>query len=237
MSFANILIKGTKIGATSDENGLFKLKNVPLGNQILLVSKIGMIEKEINLEVKKGENILDIELSIFNENLDQVVISGTRTAKKIIDSPIIVDIINIQKLENLQACYIAEGLNFQSGLRVETDCQTCNYTQLRINGLDGGYSQILINGRATFSPLAGLYGLEQIPSNMIDRIEIVKGGGSSIYGSSAIGGTVNIITKNPSKNSYQFGYNLSAINTESNDMNFQANSSVVSEKMNSGIVF
>ena len=110
-----------------------------------------MIEKEINLEVKKGENILDIELSIFNENLDQVVISGTRTAKNN-RLPIIVDIINIQKLENLQACYIAEGLNFQSGLRVETDCQTCNYTQLRINGLDGGYSQILINGRAIFSP-------------------------------------------------------------------------------------
>ena len=195
-----------------------------------------MKEKEIILEVKKGENILDVELSIFNQNLDQVVISGTRTVK-ILDSPIIVDIINSQKLENLQACYLAEGLNFQSGLRIETDCQTCNYTQLRINGLDGGYSQILINGRSIFSPLAGLYGLEQIPSNMIERIEIVKGGGSSLYGSSAIAGTVNIITKNPSKNSYQFGYNISAINIESNDMNFQANSSVVSENMNSGITF
>ncbi|MEC8537859.1 MAG: TonB-dependent receptor [Bacteroidota bacterium] len=237
ISFANIVIKGTKIGSTSDENGLFKLKNVPLGNQTLLVSKVGMKEKEIILEVKKGENILDVELSIFNQNLDQVVISGTRTVKKILDSPIIVDIINSQKLENLQACYLAEGLNFQSGLRIETDCQTCNYTQLRINGLDGGYSQILINGRSIFSPLAGLYGLEQIPSNMIERIEIVKGGGSSLYGSSAIAGTVNIITKNPSKNSYQFGYNISAINIESNDMNFQANSSVVSENMNSGITF
>ena len=97
ISFANIVIKGTKIGSTSDENGLFKLKNVPLGNQTLLVSKVGMKEKEIILEVKKGENILDVELSIFNQNLDQVVISGTRTVKKILDSPIIVDIINSQK--------------------------------------------------------------------------------------------------------------------------------------------
>ena len=76
---------------------------------------------------------------------------------------------------------------------VETDCQTCNYTQLRMNGLAGGYSQILINGRPIFSPLTGLYGLEQLPVNMIERIEVIRGGGSSLYGSSAIGGTINVL--------------------------------------------
>ncbi|MDB0613506.1 TonB-dependent receptor plug domain-containing protein [Tenacibaculum maritimum] len=68
-----------------------------------------------------------------------------------------------------------------------------------MNGLSGGYSQILINGRPIFSPLTGLYGLEQIPTNMIDRIEVVRGGGSALYGSSAIGGTVNVITNIPKK--------------------------------------
>ena len=106
------------------------------------------------------------------------------------------------QLQNVQACNLAEGLSFQSGLRVETNCQTCSYTQLRMNGLPGGYSQILINGRPVFSPLAGLYGMEQIPTNMIDRIEIVRGGGSSLYGSSAVGGVVNVITKLPKKNDY-----------------------------------
>ena len=95
---------------------------------------------------------------------------------------------------------LSEGLKFQAGLRVETDCQTCNYTQLRMNGLSGGYSQILVNGRPIFSPLTGLYGMEQLPVNLIDRIEIIRGGGSSLYGSSAIGGTVNVITKMPKKN-------------------------------------
>ena len=71
-----------------------------------------------------------------------------------------------------------------------------------MNGLAGGYSQILINGRPIFSPLTGLYGMEQIPANMIDRIEVVRGVGSSLYGSSAVGGTVNVITKVPRNNSY-----------------------------------
>ena len=80
-----------------------------------------------------------------------------------------------------------------------------------MNGLAGGYSQILINGRPIFSPLTGLYGLEQIPTNMIDRIEVVRGGGSALYGSSAIGGTVNVITKIPKKNNYSIGVHLSKI--------------------------
>ena len=120
-----------------------------------------------------------------------------------------------KKIEKVQACNISEVLSFQSGLRVETDCQTCNYTQLRINGLSGGYSQILINGKAIFSPLAGMYAMEQIPSNMIERIEVIKGGGSSLYGSSAIGGVVNLITKLPKTNSFDFGYSFRRINETS----------------------
>ena len=122
--------------------------------------------------------------------------------KRKTDSPVIVDIISSKKLQNIQACNLADGLSFSSGMRVENDCQTCNYTQLRMNGLSGSYSQILINGRPIISPLTGLYGLEQIPSNMISRIEVVKGGGSSLYGSSAIGGVVNVITNTPQFNQF-----------------------------------
>ena len=104
--------------------------------------------------------------------------TGTKTFKRQTKSAVIVNVIDSKTLDNVQACNLSEGLRFQSGLRVETDCQTCNYTQLRMNGLAGGYSQILINGRPIFSPLTGLYGLEQIPVNMIDNIEIIRGGGS-----------------------------------------------------------
>ena len=122
-------------------------------------------------------------------------------------------------------------------MRVETDCQTCNYTQLRINGLAGGYSQILINGKAIFSPLTGLYGMEQIPSNMIDRIEVIKGGGSSLYGSSAIGGVVNLITKLPTSNNFNFGYTFRRINDSSNDKLIFGNGTVLSENRKSGATF
>ena len=131
--------------------------------------------------------------------LDAVVVTGTKTYKRQTNSNIIVNVLNSENLEMVQACNLSEGLKFQPGLRVETDCQTCNYTQLRMNGLSGGYSQILINGRPVFSPLTGLYGMEQLPVNMIDRVEVIRGGGSSLYGSSAIGGTVNVITKIPKK--------------------------------------
>ena len=136
-------------------------------------------------------------------NLQDIVVTGTKTPKKKINSPIMISIINSETISNVQACNLSETLSFQTGLRIETDCQTCNYTQLRINGMNGGFSQILINGRPTFSPLMGLYALEQFPSNMIEKIEVMKGAGSTLYGSSAIGGTVNIITKIPKRNSSQ----------------------------------
>ena len=98
-----------------------------------------------------------------------------------------------------------------------------------MNGLAGGYSQILINGRPIFSPLTGLYGLEQIPVNMIDNIEIIRGGGSSLYGSSAIGGTVNVITKIPKVNSFSINSSYQNINGVASDYMFNANSTLISK--------
>ena len=141
---------------------------------------IGMLTKKIHVYVSEGVNTIDISVDPTSYDIDQVVVTGTKTFKRKTESPVIVNVIDSRQLESVQACNLAEGLNFQPGIRIETDCQTCNYTQLRMNGLAGGYSQILINGRPIFSPLTGLYGMEQIPVNMIDRIEIVRGGGSSL---------------------------------------------------------
>ena len=88
------------------------------------------------------------------------------------------------------AVNLAQGLNFQPGVRVETNCQNCGFQQVRINGLDGPYTQILIDSRPIFSALSGVYGLEQIPANMIERVEVMRGGGSALFGSSAIAGTI-----------------------------------------------
>ena len=235
--FANIIIKDSEVGVSSNKDGFYRFEKLKKGYHQIIISSLGMIKKKLDIDIKVGLNVIDIDLNTSVYNLDQVVVTGTKTFKRRTQSPVIVNVIDSRQLENVQACSLAEGLKFQPGLRVETDCQTCNYTQLRMNGLTGGYSQILINGRAIFSPLTGLYGMEQIPTNMIDRIEVVRGGGSSLYGSSAIGGIVNVITKIPTSNNYSLGYDFSIINGDTQDKVIYGNATVISDNKNSGATF
>ena len=232
--FANIILDDNNKGVAANNDGVFVIENVKKGSHYIVVSAIGMVRKKVHIDIVEGVNTINIELKSSAYNLNQVVVTGTKTFKRRTESPVIVNVIDNKQLQSVQACNLSEGLNFQPGIRVETDCQTCNYTQLRMNGLAGGYSQILINGRSIFSPLTGLYGMEQIPVNMIDRIEIVRGGGSSLYGSSAIGGIVNVITKTPNENNFSFGYYYSKINKKADDKVLHANATVVSESKNTG---
>lgn len=235
--YANVLIKNTTIGTTTNEKGTYTLKSEP-GKVTVVVQNIGYETLEKIITVKEsGKNVLDFDIKEITFGLNQVVVTGTKTFKRQTETPVIVNIMDGKTLNNLQVCNLSEGLKFQPGLRVETDCQTCNYTQLRMNGLQGGYSQILINGRPIFSPLMGLYGMEQLPVNMIEKIEVVRGGGSSLYGSSAIGGTVNVITKLPKKNGYEINTFYQNIDDQTNDFNFNANATLVNEAENAGITF
>lgn len=235
--FANILISDSNKGASADAYGEFSLK-LPEGPVRLIVQAIGFKKKEIGFHTENYLNSeLDIELMRKNEMLDQVVVTGTRTAKRQTNSPVIVNLINQKTLDQVVATDLSEGLRFQPGLRVEKDCQTCNYTQIRMNGLQGGYSQVLINGRPIFSPLTGLYGLEQIPPNMIERIEVVRGGISALYGSSAIGGTVNVITSTPKQNGYNIKYTYESTRGVAHQNIITGNATVVSENYNSGASF
>ncbi|MCH3883895.1 TonB-dependent receptor [Tenacibaculum aquimarinum] len=236
LPFANIVIKGSINGTTADENGLYELKTKK-NKVVLIVSSVGFLSQRKTITLNNNEvKTVNFTLKETAEILDQITVTGTRTDKRRTKSPVIVNIINSQTLADVQACNLSEGLKFQTGLRVETDCQTCNYTQLRMNGLAGEYSQILINGRPIFSPLTGLYGLEQIPANMIDRIEVVRGGGSALYGSSAIGGTVNVITKIPKRNDFSVGYTYQNIKGTSDHI-FTGNATVVNDDRNAGISF
>jgi outer membrane receptor for ferrienterochelin and colicins len=133
------------------------------------------------------------------------VVSADRNAKSRRETPTIVNAINAKLFERTQNVTLSEGLNFAPGLRMENNCQNCGFTQVRMNGLEGPYSQILINSRPVFSGLAGVYGLELIPANMIERVEVIRGGGSAMYGSNAIAGTINLITKDPVSNSFSAG--------------------------------
>lgn len=237
--FVSIQIDELSVGTSSDAHGHYHLSDIPYGNYTLTASMVGYEKVSQAITLSKQHKTLDVDFEL-NETLnflDQVVVTGTKTFKRQTNSPVIVNVMNSEALNDVQACSLSDGLKFQPGLRVETDCQTCNYTQLRMNGLAGGYSQILVNGRPIFSPLTGLYGLEQLPVNMIDRIEVVRGGGSSLYGSSAIGGTVNVITKVPKEDSYQLNYTYQNINSQSSDHMIGGNATLVSDNKNTGVSF
>ncbi|MGB0805466.1 MAG: TonB-dependent receptor [Salibacteraceae bacterium] len=239
LAFATVQILNTDLHTTTNVNGIFKFENLPNNKYTLKVSIVGFENKEITQIISEHKNqiVLQIEMTESQIMLDQMVVTGTKTFKRKTESAVIVNVIDSKTLEAVEACNLSEGLKFQPGLRVETDCQTCNYTQLRMNGLGGGYSQILINGRPIFSPLTGLYGLEQIPANMVDKIEIVRGGGSALYGSSAIGGTVNVLTKIPNESGFSIGNTYQNINGGANDNIFTGNATVLTHKKNAGASF
>ena len=239
LSYVTIKINEGQNGAISSSTGYFEIDNIEYGTYSLTATILGFTTKTKSVTLTKDQpsTTINFELAESQILLDNIVVTGTKTFKRQTESAVIVNIIDSKTLEGVQACNLSEGLKFQPGLRVETDCQTCNYTQLRMNGLAGGYSQILINGRPIFSPLTGLYGLEQIPANMIERIEIVRGGGSALYGSSAIGGTVNVITKIPSESNFDIGFTHQNINGGATDNIFSGNGTVLTHKKNAGATF
>jgi len=225
-------------GTLSEQDGTFRLVDVPYGSYEVTASYLGFEPKTSLVTINENQREVQLQLNVYESTfLNEVVVTGTKTFKRRTNSPVIVNVIDSKVLDNVQACNLFEGLKFQPGLRVQTDCQTCNYTQLRMNGLAGGYSQILINGRPIFSPLTGLYGLEQIPTNMIERIEVVRGGGSTLYGSSAIGGTVNVISKVPKTNSFELNSLYQSVGGRAGDIVLSGNASLVSDNEKSGVSF
>lgn len=223
--YAQIYLTAQEKGILCNGYGEFHFTS-PLDSVNIKISATGY--QYLDTTIVASEQI-KITLKALNKELNQLVVTGTRTNKRQTESAVIVNVIDQKTMEAVGSCVISEALNFQPGLRVETDCQTCNYTQLRMNGLSGSYSQILINGRPIFSPLVGLYGLEQIPTSMLEKIEIVRGGGSALYGSNAIGGTVNLITKVPKNNSFEMNHTYSLINLQSPDLNSRVNATLISK--------
>lgn len=214
LSFATVQIKGTTIGTTTDETGHFQLINVPEGTHVIKADYLGYKPQEIEITIKKGETKeVDFELQKDALGLDEVVVTGNRNETNRKESPVIVNTITPKEFAKTQSVTLSEGLNFSPGLRMENNCQNCGFSQVRMNGMEGPYSQILINSRPIFSGLAGVYGLELIPANMIERVEIIRGGGSALYGSNAIAGTINLILKDPINNSYELGIHEGLIGT------------------------
>jgi len=241
--FATISIKNTTIGKAADETGHFKLINLPEGQHTLVASFMGYKPLEKGITVKKGESKeVNFELEKDLLGLAEFVVTGSRSESNRRESLTMVNTISPRTFENVQSISLSDGLNFCSGLRMENNCQNCGFTQVRMNGMEGPYSQILINSRPIFSGLAGVYGLELIPSNMIDRVEVIRGGGSALYGSNAIAGTINVILRDPIKNTYEIGSSTGIIGLGLNnsggialDQTINFNTSLVSSDNKTGM--
>lgn len=241
--FVNIFIRGTTIGTVSDETGHFRLGDVPVGAHTIETSAIGYTSGLQMVTISPGQTVeVNFELQEDVLGLEEVVITGDRNEKRRKESSVIVNTIAPKVFSSTQSTNLNESLNFVPGLRTENNCQNCGFNQVRMNGMDGPYSQVLINGRAIFSGLAGVYGLELIPSNMIERVEVVRGGGSALYGSNAIAGTINVILKDPITNSYQLqaitglkGVGMQNGANNAAGRNIEFNSSLVTNNNKSGV--
>lgn len=200
--YVTVSVKGTTIGTTADATGHYYLKNLPEGPCTIVAEAIGYSTVEQQVVMKRNKTVeLNFVMQEQTLAMDEVVVSATRNVTNKRSSAVIVNVASAKLFDRTASTDLAETMKFQSGLRIENNCGNCGTTQLRINGLEGQYSQILLDSNPIFSSLAAVYGLEQLPTAMIERVEVIRGGGSALFGSSAIGGVVNIITKEPLRNS------------------------------------
>ena len=231
-----VLIKGTTIGVTTENSGHYMIRNVPEGDFILEVSAIGYKSQTREVKVRKGHSYeINFALEEDHVQIEGVIVSATRSETTRKMSPTLVNVVGMDIYNKSNCTTVAQGLAFQPGVRVENNCQNCGFQQIRINGLDGQYTQILIDSRPIFSALAGVYGIEQLPANMVDRVEVMRGGGSALFGSSAIAGTINIITKEPVRNSSSISHNTTVINPSTLHNTTDINASIVSDDNKFGI--
>ncbi len=196
--YVRIAMKGTSMGTVADGTGHFKLAHLPVGKCVIVAQVVGYKTQEKEVVMEKGKAVqLFFELEEDPLHLEQVVVTGTRTEHYLKDVPIRTEIISSEAIENKNASNIYEALEGTPGIRVESQCQFCNFTMVRMQGLGAEHTQVLINGQPIYSGLAGVYGLQQMSTVDVDKIEVVKGAGSALYGSGAIAGAINIVTKEP----------------------------------------
>ena len=237
LAYVTVSVRGTTLATATDATGHYYLKDLPVGKHTVEAKALGYRTATHEIEISANSS-QEVNFTLTEDAiaLDEVVLTANRSQTLRREAPALVNVLDSKLFDQTNAMCMAQGLNFQPGVRTENNCQNCGFSQVRINGLDGHYSQILIDSRPIFTSLNGIYGLEQIPSNMIDRIEVVRGGGSALYGASAIGGTINVITKEPVRNSAEVSHTTTSIEGKGGmENNTTANVSVVSEDGKTGL--
>lgn len=196
--YATITLQNKLLSVVADSAGHFLMQQVPAGSYTIRVSLLGHQTHLKRIEVKNKENSkIDFDLIPTSNDLDAVVVTGTLKEVRRIESAVPVEVYTPQFFRKNPTPNIFEALQNVNGVRPQLNCNVCNTGDIHINGLEGPYTMVLIDGMPIVSSLSTVYGLSGIPNSLVERIEIVKGPASSLYGSEAVGGLVNIITKKP----------------------------------------
>ncbi|OJU76474.1 MAG: TonB-dependent receptor [Bacteroidetes bacterium 47-18] len=196
---AGIAVRGIRQYTGSDDKGIYKLDEVPNGEWTIEVSAAGYVTQQLKVTVTDNEIVLDVSMEPEKESLDGVVVTGTMKEVSKLDSPVPVEVYSAGFFKANPTPSIFDALQNINGVRPQLNCNVCNTGDIHINGLEGPYTMILIDGMPIVSGLSTVYGLSGIPQSLIDRVEVVKGPASTLYGSEAVGGLINIITKSPTK--------------------------------------
>lgn len=198
VEFANVVLKGGQYGTVTDTTGAFLLPHLPAGTFTILITAAGYGKTEETVLLRANETtVLNVELSAGSSTLGEIVVSGTMKEVSKLDSPVPVEVYTARFFKANPTPSIFDALQNINGVRPQINCNVCNTGDIHINGLEGPYTMVLIDGMPIVSGLSSVYGLSGIPQSLIERVEIVKGPASTLYGSEAVGGLVNIITKKP----------------------------------------
>jgi outer membrane receptor for ferrienterochelin and colicins len=196
---ATITIKNKSERFLTDSAGYFQITGLTAGSYVLQVTMVGFSPHSEVIHLLSGE-IKEIIADMVPKtaDLEAVVVTGTLKEVKRIESPVPVEVYTPQFFRKNPTPNIFDALQNVNGVRPQLNCNVCNTGDIHINGLEGPYTMVLIDGMPIVSSLSTVYGLSGIPNSLVERIEIVKGPASSLYGSEAVGGLINIITKKPS---------------------------------------
>jgi len=198
LPFANVYLANTKLGTASNEEGFFELKNIPNGDYTLISSSVGFNLKSLKIILTGNQKLVKNFNLNENYSLEEIVVSGTLRPISKSNSPVSVEVYSTTFFKKNPTPSIFESLQNVNGVRPQLNCNVCNTGDIHINGLEGPYTFVLIDGMPIVSGLSTVYGLTGIPQALIERVEVVKGPASTLYGSEAVGGIINIITKKTS---------------------------------------
>ncbi|MBK7149430.1 MAG: TonB-dependent receptor [Bacteroidetes bacterium] len=193
IAFAHIVMVGASMATQTDEYGKFKLDLTQASSHKMSISSVGY--KTDTVSLSDNQRTIHISLYALSAQLNEVVVSGTMRAMGKMESPIPVEVYTAALLKKNPTPSLFESMHMITGVQPQLNCNVCNTGDIHINGLEGPYTMILIDGMPIVSALSSVYGLHGIPSSMVKRIEVVKGPASTLYGSEAVAGLINVITR------------------------------------------